>query len=105
MHMKHWLAETQDWISQRLDAQEAKQKKYRKYIKGIMKFMSCFGKGEGSKAETQRYLVHSDSDPEGDEHQTVSGTPVPAEDYGFHHPSSGDVDGVMGFFLGPDGGV
>ncbi|GAA0165746.1 hypothetical protein LIER_21070 [Lithospermum erythrorhizon] len=89
------LAEAQDHILRRLDAQEARQKKDQKYIKGIMKFLSCFGKGEGFSSEAQKYLVHSDSDPEGDEQQTVSGTPVRAEDYGFHH------NGGMGFFSGP----
>ncbi|GAA0148205.1 hypothetical protein LIER_07716 [Lithospermum erythrorhizon] len=85
---------------ERLDTQEARQKKDRKYLMGIMKFLSCFGKGEGSNTAVQRYLVHSDSDPEGDEQQTVSGTPVGVEDYGFHHPSSGDGDGGMGLFPG-----
>ncbi|GAA0174329.1 hypothetical protein LIER_27744 [Lithospermum erythrorhizon] len=60
----------------RLDAQELRQKKDRKYLKGLLKFMKCFGKGKGPSVEAQRHLDHSDSDPEVDEHQTISGTPV-----------------------------
>ncbi|GAA0162010.1 hypothetical protein LIER_39331 [Lithospermum erythrorhizon] len=56
--------------------------------------------GEGSSVEARRYLDHSDSDPEADEKQTVSETSVRAEDYGFHHPSSGDGDGGMSLFPG-----
>ncbi|GAA0180168.1 hypothetical protein LIER_42241 [Lithospermum erythrorhizon] len=56
-------------------------------------------------SEAQKYLAHSDSDPEGDERQTVSGTPVHAEDYGFHHTSSGDGDGGKGFFSDPQDGA
>ncbi|GAA0157931.1 hypothetical protein LIER_43422 [Lithospermum erythrorhizon] len=99
------LAETQDRISQRLDAQEIRQKKDRKYLKGLLKFMKCFGKREESSIEAQRHFDHSDSDPEVDEHQTVSGTPMRAEDYGFHHLSPGDGDGGMGFCSGAHGGV
>ncbi|GAA0176956.1 hypothetical protein LIER_29636 [Lithospermum erythrorhizon] len=55
------LAETQDRISLRLDAQDAKQNKDRKYLKDIMKFLRCFEKGEGSSVAAYKYLDHSDS--------------------------------------------
>ncbi|GAA0170609.1 hypothetical protein LIER_24833 [Lithospermum erythrorhizon] len=58
---------------------------------------------EGSSSEAQKYLIHSDSEPEGDEQQTISGTKVHAEDYGFQHTSSGDFDGDMGFLFGSSG--
>ncbi|GAA0174721.1 hypothetical protein LIER_28054 [Lithospermum erythrorhizon] len=60
---------------------------------------------EGSSVEAQRYLVHSDSDLEGEEHQTILETPMRTEDYVFHNPSSGDGDGGMGLFSGTHDGV
>ncbi|GAA0171963.1 hypothetical protein LIER_25882 [Lithospermum erythrorhizon] len=79
--------------------------------------------GRGSSSEAQAYLAHSDSDQDIEpsrtttQHhspprstqptlrQTLHGTPVCPENYGFGPGDDDDDGGGMGFFSGPHGGV
>ncbi|GAA0155788.1 hypothetical protein LIER_38153 [Lithospermum erythrorhizon] len=97
-------------------------KKNKRYLKGIMKFLSYFGKGEGSSSEAQAYLAHSDSNQDIEPSQTTTHhrsllhitqhtcgqtshhTPVWPENFGFGEGDDVDIGG-MGFFSGPPGGV
>ncbi|GAA0174773.1 hypothetical protein LIER_28096 [Lithospermum erythrorhizon] len=85
-------------------------KKIKKYVKGLMKFLSCFGDANEKTKTSKKFLEHSDDEEEveattGEEgitsHPATASTGIWIDDYLI---GDDDDDDVMGQFFGSGGG-
>ncbi|GAA0160858.1 hypothetical protein LIER_39118 [Lithospermum erythrorhizon] len=83
-------------------------KKIKKYVKGLMKFLSCFGDANEKTKANKKFLEHSDDDEEIEattgEEATTSHPGTTSVGSGIDDYLIGDDDDVMGQFIGSGGG-